>query len=291
MKAGRDPFRLGPFIASALIVVAFASTAMGQVSARGHRIEDPLEAAEPFLPPEPADAIASTVLTPVPGSATIVPALTLDLLADGRRSLRGVFISQEGQEEELVFFRIDPISGTYQTFRSQDLGEVGARELARFRQHAEDNLTLIECDCEEDPCEGAWTASVTTYDPIFLPLTETTGSANWHYVDVTDVCKLISGGSPSCWAANPSALGTHWFNSSCFGFNANPFGVDYNAGGFYFNWDFGLNTLRTDVSQSVRIELRHSIGVITSFAHADSGEFSALIYGSFFQSGFNTCFF
>jgi hypothetical protein len=57
-----------------------------------------------------------------------------------------------------------------------------------------------------------------------------------------------------------------------------------------YNWDFGLDSQRTNVTQSVRIQLVHSIGVVTSWAHADSGEASSLIYGSFYEAGHNTCF-
>lgn len=291
MTALRYPVLAARFIAPVLTVVAFASPLFGQASTRGHALQSPLKVAESFLSPMSGDVVSSIELTPDPESTTVIPALRLDYLVDGRRALRGVFISQRGQEEELVFFRVDPASAIYRTFRPEDLPVAGVRELTRHREKAKENLVLIQCECEEDPCEGSWTASVTTYDPIFLPLTETIGVANWHYVDTPGVCKLISSGSPVCWAANPSALGTHWFNSACVGFNAEPFGVDYNTGGTYFNWDFGLNTLRTDVGQTVRIHLQHSIGVITSWSHTDGGEFAALIFGSFYQSGFNTCFF
>jgi hypothetical protein len=52
-----------------------------------------------------------------------------------------------------------------------------------------------------------------------------------------------------------------------------------------------VDSLRTDVTQSVRIRLEHSIGVVASFSHSDSGEGAFLIYGSFYEAGDNTCFY
>ena len=132
---------------------------------------------------------------------------------------------------------------------------------------------------------------MTTLDPVYEQLTRTHAGGTWNKVAISETrCRLIDAGSGGCWAANPSAFNTHWFASSCSYYDALSTGVDYNAIGNYYNWDFLLPNLRTDVTQSVRIRLVHGTGVAVSFSHVDSGEASSLIYGSYYQTGTNTCF-
>jgi hypothetical protein len=141
------------------------------------------------------------------------------------------------------------------------------------------------------PCSGSWNATVVTKDPPQYDLTRTSASGSWNKVAISETkCRLVDTGSGNCWAANPSPVDTHWFNSSCNTFDALTVGVDRNTVGSYYNWDFMLDNLQTNVTQSVRIRLVHSIGVVTSWAHSDSGEWSTLIYGSFYEQGSNTCF-
>lgn len=147
---------------------------------------------------------------------------------------------------------------------------------------------IEECD---SLCSGSWTAKVTTYDPVYVELTSTTAHGWWSWIQ-TRVCNWKSGGFNQCWAANPSSLGTHWYIQSC---TANgPYGgegfFDLTAFGNYINWDFGLNSYSTRVSQWARVQLKTFTGVVATWGHNDSGEGSWLIFGSFTQSGQNTCF-
>lgn len=137
-----------------------------------------------------------------------------------------------------MFFLIDPELGTYRTYAPQELPDIGPKELERLRRHSADKLVRILCTCVSNPCSGAWTASLTTYDLVNEPLTITVGSANWHQADVGGACKLLDSNSRSCWAANPSFLNTHWFTSGCSSSQTDPFGVDFNVSGSYYNWDF-----------------------------------------------------
>lgn len=283
---------LTPFLSAALCMLTTASPGFAQASTRGHQLQDPLVVGRAFLHRPSADVVSTVALTPDSRNTDVFPALELDTLADGRRIIRGVSISQKGLEERLIFFEVDPSAATYRTYRPEDAPDVGPRELARHRAEATRRKIRIRCNCPQDPCNGSWTATVTTYDPAFVGLTETTADGSWLKVSISETkCRLMDAGTGGCWAANPSSLGTHWFQSSCAFFDARTFGVDYNSTGSYYNWDFGLDSLRTDVTQSVRIRLEHSIGVVASFSHTDSGEWSYLIYGSFYEAGDNTCFY
>ncbi len=160
--------------------------------------------------------------------------------------------------------------------------------LGEFEVHPPLCDEIDECDFE---CSGSWSASVTTFDPIYVSLTETSSYSNWERYTLK-TCKWRAFGVNGCWAANPSAAGTHWYVSSCgkSGPVTSDLAYDFTALGSYYNYDFGLDSQITQVSQSVRTQLKLGIGVVTSWSHVDGGEFSYLIFGSFSQTGTNTCF-
>lgn len=99
-------------------------------------------------------------------------------------------------------------------------------------------------------------------------------------------------GYGSCWAANPSSLGTHWFTNSCG--DTGPQGYDGYADlfayGGYINWDFLLDSLSTEVNQTAEVGVEPIWGVFHNFSHYDWGEASFLIFGSVEFTFANTCF-
>lgn len=126
-------------------------------------------------------------------------------------------------------------------------------------------------------------------------MTATSLMGNWRrmYDHVNQGCKWTGGGTAGCGAANPSALGTHWFKTSCSlgGPTLSDGFFLATARGKYFNWDFGLNTLRTDVDTWVELSLNPGTGVSWNFTHTATGEFSFLLTGHLnISSGSNTCF-
>jgi len=122
---------------------------------------------------------------------------------------------------------------------------------------------------------------VQTKDPVFVVLTETMTQLTW----TVSSSGAVTGAQPSsdsCWSANPSSLGTHWFVSSC------SYGALYtsagrvcndNQGGYY-NYDFGDDNVITTVSQYVYVCGRNDAFYDYSWSHNDGGEFALLIYGS-----------
>lgn len=247
--------------------------------------------------------VYSIRLEPDSENEVVLPALRLDLLSDGRRAIRGAVLSDPKGAHSAFYFAVDPILGTYRTREIPSEFALALAETTRHRAAAtlesartggdapvppDHNIYHDPEDCPTcpDPCSGSWTASVETWDPIFIPLTRTTASGSWFEAMTT--CAMRVSGSGTCRAANPSPLGTHWFVDHC-GWTSPVSYVNIHATGNFHNWDFGSNSQRTDVTQTVRIELG-GVGVSTSFTHIDSGEFSSLLHGAFSQSGTNTCF-
>lgn len=281
-------------------------------------------------PPDSTGTIPLRVITfeEEAGSSKLFSDLRLEELDDGTRRLVASRTTRASVVDEAYFFIIDQSKGTYRARRlpvgAAKVANLISEELAAYpgvphrkevahamaaRLGAAANLsTSVEgtevfgefeepptlCDeieeCDQN-CSGGWTARVTTYDPIYVSLTETTAHSNWGTIQVR-TCKWYRTGLNGCWAANPSSLGTHWYVSSCGkqGPSGGDYGYDFTALGSYYNYDFGLNSLMTTVSQYVRIRLAGYLGVVTSWNHTDGGEFSYLIFGSFQQSGQNTCF-
>lgn len=263
------------------------------------------------------------------GSDLVFDELRVDALSGGGRQVAATWTQSARVVHEAFFFFVDPASGTYRTVRlpqsEEGIASVVRGELKRYavsgdravvaRTIARHVFQLLgrpapseeeavassddweappicdeqdECDSE---CSGNWTAKVTTYDPVYVELTSTSAFGWWDRYTLR-WCVWKSGGVNSCWAANPSPLNTHWYIQSCSA--SGPYGdelsFNYTANGSYINWDFLLDSQATTVSQSVNIRLTRGIGVGTSWYHVDAGEASALIFGSFTQSGRNTCF-
>lgn len=277
---------------------------------------------------DPVSVIDSVPVTAAADSEVDFGAMQLEFLSDGSRRLSGSGSTREQEMKASYFFAADPVLATYQAVRLTDVVEENREILDRFLEPytelqakkteivellavssvppslepvfqtlAPDNCfqrqDLIPNPDESfcDICSGSWTIELETLDPIFVELTRTTNRGNWREGGIC-TCRWTYGGSKSCWAANPSSLGTHWFVTSCS--QVGPISIyrDFyqRVNGSSFNDDFGLNSLRTWVSQSLTLELIPLLGVSWSFSHSDSGEGSLLIFGSFSTAGSNTCF-
>jgi hypothetical protein len=254
-------------VSSLLLLLAIPLAAQ-----RSPRLLDPMVAGPSLLPAPQPDAVQTIRLEATRESWIRFPAFELDFLADGTRAIRGVLITQEPSVQQHIGFEIDPIAGTYRTYRLPDLPP---RERPPSRP--------IRCTCE-DPCTGNWSAVLTTLDPLFIALTRTAGDIEW--TSVTSGCKIQSQGLGACWAANPSPLvGTHWYVSGCL-WNSPSSQVNLSVAGQFYNWDFLDDNKSTWVTQFLNVRLSHSLGVIATFDHHDSGEAHQLIYGSAWQSGY-----
>lgn len=130
---------------------------------------------------------------------------------------------------------------------------------------------------------GYWwgRVQVRTFDPVFIQLTNTSNQLNWYTYPSGYVYWTYY--HLSWWAANPSALGTHWFISNYSHFGPFPLAagtqVYHRMSGDYYNYDFGIPSYRTDVHETAAITARNDGYFNYSWNHTDSGEGAWLIFG------------
>lgn len=121
---------------------------------------------------------------------------------------------------------------------------------------------------------------VQTLDPVFIVVAETTNYLKWQVYGSGTVSWLSY--TDGCWGANPSPLGTNWFVTSCS--SASPYYAAsntkvYNAAfGNYQNWDFGNNSVDTNVSHWSLLGGQNNSSYTYSWSASDWGEGSGLLW-------------
>ncbi|MCB1037184.1 MAG: hypothetical protein KDD47_25370 [Acidobacteria bacterium] len=145
----------------------------------------------------------------------------------------------------------------------------------------------LEAYSEGDTASGHWLqAVIETMDPIAIALTRTTVSVAW--ADCPIEPEFLYGGG-SCWAANPSILGTHWFVQSCYPGPDDGLLLSKDISATYFNDDFLSNSLRTWVDVFARLHGGSVSSPVLDVFHTASGEAASFLsYRVYFNSGFET---
>ena len=247
-----------------------------------------LASASPEEPRRTVDVRRVLELRPLPGAEVVVPGFKAFFLSDGSVTISGKGRARAGAPTSGFDFEVDLASGTYTT-RRLDPSEIEERRPLQ-EAFGENRQPGRPGRSGEPPQKitaavlpGTWwgRVRVQTRDPLLVVLTETTTELTWT-VDSGGTVSWISYGD-GCWAANPSSLGTHWFVSSCqLGGPWYPSAtrVCNENRGYYYNWDFEDENLRTDVSQWSWMCGRNDALYDFNWSHNDSGEFSLLIYGS-----------
>lgn len=224
----------------------------------------------------------SARLKPLPDAEVVLPKLEAIFLSDGSVTLRGKGTARAGAPPSGFDFTVDLAQETYTTHRLKP-------------EEIEDHTPLQESSginritegevpghVQTKISPGTWQGKVRvqTKDPAFIVLTETTVQVTWKVVASGTVTWLSY--SDGCWAANPSALGTHWYNSSCsLGaayYNSNR-ACNSNTGSYY-NYDFLDASQGTFATDSDWLCGRNDATFDYNWSHNDSGEASLLIYGS-----------
>jgi len=228
-------------------------------------------------------------LQPLRSAEVLVSGFKAIFLSDGSVTLSGKGSAKVGSPQSGFDFEVDLVQETYTTRRLKP-GEIGER--APLQQSSGFNRApVLDSQSSKPPLSlitaavspGSWhgRVRVQTKDPAFLILTETNVELTWTvYSNGTVAWSSYSDG---CWAANPSALGTHWFVSSCA--TGGPYytsstRVCNDHAGSYYNYDFLDASQRTDVSDSDWLCGRNDAMFDYNWSHNDSGEASLLIYGS-----------
>lgn len=218
-------------------------------------------------------------LQPEVGTEVIVPELKALFLSDGSVTLTGQGTARVNAPPQGFDFEVDLTRGTYVT-RHLDQREIEKRGLQDPAREERGKSRLDPAIEAITP--GTWSGRVRvlTEDPVFIDLTETMTRLTWT-VSSTGAVAWQSY-SDSCWAANPSSLGTHWYVSSC------AYGGPYtssgricnNNSGSYYNYDFGFDEDITTASQTVYLCGRNDAMYDYNFTHNDGGEGALLIFGS-----------
>lgn len=222
----------------------------------------------------------SAKLLPQANAEVVLPRLEAIFLSDGSVTLRGQGTARVDSAPSGFDFTVDLAKGTYTTRR------LSPTELEERTPLVESSGRNRVGESPEAPelkvSPGNWQGKVRvqTKDPAFIVLTETTVQVSWSVAaNGTVTWKSYSDG---CWAANPSALGTHWFNGSCaLGaayYNSNR-ACNANTGSYY-NYDFVDPNQGTFVTDSDWLCGRNDAQFDYSWSHNDSGEGAILIYGS-----------
>jgi hypothetical protein len=194
---------------------------------------------------------------------------------DGRRILNGsgTLAPQDGPMS--IRFEVDPRSLEYSAFQADaSPAEITAERDRSAPPDPHGDLAVLQ------DFQFKRTVSVATLDPVLILLTRTVARLGWN-TNAGSVLAVSPGFQ--CFAANPSALGTHWSNDSCSRpqFDFRPANYCIRTIGAYTNFDFMNDTAPTRVAQQVHV-CGNADGFATfDFSHEDSGEGSELIFGQF----------
>lgn len=120
--------------------------------------------------------------------------------------------------------------------------------------------------------------TITTLDPVNEPLNETGQMLFW---SSDGTYSYFEDRKKFAWAAYPTAFGTHWFVDEdkwtqlrLIDLNRTVLSSNYAS---YYNYDFGLPNLRTDVSHSISIEGYRTGAYEIYTTTQKSGEFNYLL--------------
>jgi hypothetical protein len=221
-------------------------------------------------------------LLPSTSVDVVIPDFRATILSDGSVTISGSGSAAVGKPTSGFDFEVDLKTGLYKT-RSLDPDEIAALvpKTRPLRQSEvgrnSDNITSLAI------VPGYWSGRVRlqTKDPVLIVLAETTTQLTWYTYSSGSV--VWTSYSDACWAANPSSLGTHWYNSYCaYGgpWYSGSTNVCNDNSGNYYNWDFGVSSWRTDASHFVQLCGRNDAYFNYWWSHTDSGEGSWLIFGS-----------
>lgn len=224
-------------------------------------------------------------LQALPEAEVLIPNFRAVFHSDGSVTVQGAGIARVGAPTSGFAYSVDPVQGTYTT-RLLGADELEEREpLLTFS--GENRRPVSAGEGSPAPLTkvspGTWwgRVRVQTKDPALIVLTETKAELTWTVAANGNVAwKAYSDG---CWAANPSALGTHWSVTACA--NAGTWSPSATRtcndhSGSYRNFDFLDTTQATNVSQSAWLCGRNDAMFDYNWSHTDSGEAAFLIGGS-----------
>lgn len=223
------------------------------------------------------------LLQPQADAEVIIPDFKAFLLSDGSVTVRGRGTAVAGAEPEGFDYKVDFANGTYTTRRldRQEIEERDRLEKTFAKEESGDETPDSMHGNAITPGTYFARARVQTKDPVNILLAETMTSLTWR-VASTGAVTGISPSTDSCWAANPSSLGTHWFVASC------SYGPLYTSAGRicndntgnYINYDFVLPNYSTTAAHYVYVCGRNDATYNYDFTANHGGEGWFLLSGT-----------
>lgn len=200
--------------------------------------------------PQPSAGVATrSVLEPAPGTEVLLDRVEVITTSNGMRTVRAEVARTSPTRAETFGYRliVNISEGTYRTVRvpvpksaSEQTATVGNRQEATPGDDISINTT--------GSTRFAWVV-LNTVDPIGEILNRTRNKVEW--ITNVDGSLTAAGWYTECWAANPSSLGTHWYVASCVNgspvYGSSRTDVTHDSDAAYYNYDFQLDTTRTDV--------------------------------------------
>lgn len=221
-------------------------------------------------------------LQPLPDAEVLIPNFRAVFHADGSVTVQGGGTARAGAPTTGFAYTVDPIQGTYTTHR------LGADELEAIEPlQSFSGVNRTPADEGATPfakvSPGTWLGRVRVQakDPPQIVLTETKAELKWTVAANGNVS--WNSYSDGCWAANPSALGTHWSVTACANAGAwspSATRVCNDHSGSYENFDFLDPAQVTTVSQSAWLCGRNDAIFDYNWSHTDGGEAAFLLGGS-----------
>lgn len=234
---------------------------------------------------ENAPTVLKTVkLKPQVGTEVALPDFKATFYSDGKVRVGSAGTYSVNAPTQVIQFEVDTVKGTYKT---KVVSPEEYEERTGLRLKSNDLLInknfrggATESDLPAKN-QGDWWGSVKvkTLDPVTVDLTATTTELAWRVFWDGTVNWLWT--VRSCWAANPSALGTHWFVDSCqrgIPWFASWTKVCNQTSGSYHNTDFPLSDNHY-ADQWTLICGRNDAMFEYNWTHEDMGPFSGLIFG------------
>lgn len=223
-----------------VIVLAFLSTASAAIAEKSPSQQPSKRAPK---------AVRIVQLEPQADAQVVIPNLSAIVLSDGSVKLHGSGAAMPNAEPQGFDYQVDLASGTYTTRKldKQEIAERDRVEKGSLNDQKPDSVAKAIA-----PGSYGIRFRVQTRDPFYILLAETMTSLVWT-VSPNGAVTGTTASQDGCWAANPSALNTHWFTSYCKwgGLYGSPGRVCNDNQGNYYNWDYGAPDIETSASHWV----------------------------------------
>ena len=223
-------------------------------------------------------------LKPRKGTEVILPDFTATVYDDDSVSVSASGTYAVDAPPLTYNFEVDIKAGTYSTIRIDPSQEAPEEQGTETETTTGLDLNSVSGNMRTlaiNPGDATAKVRVIGRDPGWLVVNQTTDILRWRVYANGTVRWL--GFTDTCFAANPTRAGTHWFTTSCSGeqpwYPQGNTSVQNNSSGQYINWDFGNNGWSTESRANIVIVGRNDRRFDYNWAFDAWGEYSWNIWG------------